>query len=457
MMSEKYKNKISFTLFLTSVLTFFLLWIIFAEPIRNVIVKNSKETATNNIINIDNNLDLKKFWEAYFLVKNHYYDLEWIKKQDLVDWAINWMINSIWDKHSQFMNTKESKSFNDALSWDFEWIWAIVEINDLGVKIDRIFKWSPAKKYWLLKDDILIEANWESLKNLELREAVDKIKWLAWTDVLLKILRSWEVDILEINVVRGKINIPTVETKEFDENNEIAYIALNMYGQNSAYDFKKALFDFKYKKGIIIDLRDNWGWFLHSAVEILSNFIENWKDIVEVREKDLSKNTYYKSVWYSDKYKWKIVILINWNSASASEITAWCLKDYNKAILVWINTYWKWSVQEPFEFSDWSQLKLTIAKWFTPKWVNIDKDWIKPDIKVEFKKEDYLLEECILSWRCKSDLKKEDFEFYDRQLEVSKKVLEDFIKFKTSNITISKFLEKKPEYKNDSEEIINID
>jgi carboxyl-terminal processing protease len=229
---------------------------------------------------------------------------------------------------------------------------------------------------------------------------------------------------------------------------------LNMYWEDSAIEFKKALNSFKDKSWIIIDLRDNGWWYLQSAVQILSNFIKNGEELVQVKWKKILNNVSYPSKNNWNIYNWKIVIIINGNSASASEITAWALKDYNKAILVWTKSYWKGSVQEPYSFSDGSQIKLTIAKWFTPNWVNIDKDWIKPDIKIEFKKQDYDLKECKKVWVCDKNLEKEDFKFYDRQLEESKKVLNDFVRFGAANITVSKFLEKNPEYRQLDNEIL---
>ena len=443
---KKNKNKISFSIFLTSVLTFFLLWVFLAEPITNLYVKIIKKSDINVFYDEKDDLNLKKFWDTYSLLKEKYYSLDWIKKTDLVDWAITWMVNAIWDKHSVFMNIKEAESFNAILKWDFEWIWAIVNKMPLWIKIDRILKGSPAKKYWLKKWDIITEANNIKLEDLNISEAVDKIKGKAWTEVVLKILRAWENRVIEKKVIRAKIKIPTVEIKEFEKNKDIWYIALNMYWENSAREFKKALEWFKNKSWIIIDLRDNWGWYLQAAVQILSNFVENWEKLVQVKWKELLNNVVYPSINDWNIYKGKIVILINGNSASASEITAWALKDYNKAILVWTKSYWKWSVQEPFSFSDWSQLKFTIAKWFTPKGVNIDKDWIEPDIDIEIKKQDYDLEECKKVWVCRKNLKIEDFEFYDRQLEEGKKALNDFISFWNSNIAISKYLEKNPEY-----------
>ena len=422
------KNKIGFSIFLTSVLTFFLLWVFLAEPISNLYVKNIAKSDISLFNSKKQDLDLTKFWEVYSLLKSKYYSLDWIKQSDLVDWAIAWMVDAIWDKHSEFMNTSEAKSFNEALSWDFEWIWAYVEKTPIWVKIDMLIKGSPAKKYWVKKNDIIIEANWVKLEDLDIWKAIEQIKWPAGSEVILKILRSWEKELLEIKVIRAKVKIPTIETKEFEENKNIGYIALNMYWETSSEEFKNALKQMKDKDWIIIDLRDNWGWYLTSAVEILSNFIENWEVLVSVKWKSILNNSSYKSAWFWDKYNWKIAVLINWNTASASEITAWALRDYNKAILIWTKSYWKGSVQEPYGFDDWSQIKFTVAKWFTPKGLNIDKDWIEPDIKVEFEKQDYNLEECKKVWKCDKNMKQEDFEFYDRQLEKSKEVLEDFIK-----------------------------
>jgi carboxyl-terminal processing protease len=115
-----------------------------------------------------------------------------------------------------------------------------------------------------------------------------------------------------------------------------------------------------------------------------------------------------------------MVVIINENSASASEITAWALSDYNKAILVWKKSYGKWSVQQPFDLSNGWTLKLTIARWFTPENKNIDKEGIEPDIEVGFEKEDF-----------END--------YDRQLETAKEVLNSFIKYGSPKLSVDKY------------------
>jgi carboxyl-terminal processing protease len=332
------------------------------------------------------------------------------------------MVESLWDKHSEFMTISETERFNQALSWDFEWIWAVVEKNPLWVQIERIIKWSPAKKYWLFKDDIIIEANWTILQELDLFDSVDEIKWPAWTKVLLKILRTWEDSILEIEVTRDKIKIPSVDSKIIEDTN-IWYIALNMFWEDTDIEFTKALELLKNTDGIIIDLRDNGWWYLQKAVSILSELVEEWENLVFTKYKQLFNNIVYKSINDWNIYTWKIVVLINWNSASASEITAWALSDHKKAIIVWEKSYWKWSVQQAFDINWGWLLKLTIAKWYTPNDINIDKEWINPDIEVKFEKEDYENE-------------------YDRQLETAKEALNDFIKYWSLQLTIDKFINK---------------
>ncbi len=414
-------------LILTLFFTFFSLWVKLSPYLDNYYVNNILKSDKNDTINekIDlfkfknNDLDLKRFWSVYDIIKSNYYWVDWIDKEKLIDWAIAWLVKSLWDKHSEFFTTKDTLQFNQTLSWDFEWIWAVVKKMPLWIEIERIIKWSPAKKYWIKEKDIILKANNIELKDLSLYNAVDKIKWPAWTNVVLNIIRQWEKDLLNINVIRAKIKIPSVSSKILKKSN-IWYIELNMFWQNTSVDFEKELSKMQDTVGLIIDLRNNGWGYLQSAVEILSRFIKNWKIVVKTKYRDSFFDVVYRSVNSWKIYDKKIVVIINSSSASASEITAWALKDYKKAIIVWVKSYWKWSVQQPFSLKDKSMVKLTIAKWFTPNGKNIDKEWIIPDIEIKFKKEDF---------------KKQ----YDRQLEESKKILKDFIKIWSLNLVIDKY------------------
>ena len=439
---NKVKNTNNFALFFVIFLTSFLLGVIFSfsvgEKINTELLKSTRNVDVMTIL-WESELDLKNFWEVYNIIKLNNYDSDQIKNDDLVNWAIKWLVNWLWDKHSEYLTSDETEQFNNVLSWDFEWIGAVVTANPLWVTIDRIIKWSPAKKYGLKSGDIIIKANEIKLEWMWLYDAVEKIKWPAWTEVILDIIRSWEKNILTFDVIRDKIKIPSVDFETFNEW-KIAYIAINMFWEETSKEFKKALEENIDSEWLIIDLRDNWWGYLQSAVSILSNLIEDDKTIVVTKYRDMLSNISYPSINNGNIYEWKIVILINENSASASEITAWALKDYQKAILVWKKTYGKWSVQKPFDLNDGSMLKLTIAKWFTPNDINIDKEGILPDIIVDFKKEDYIFEECVNAWICDKNMEKEDFELYDRQLEVAKKILDIFIENDAYKLSIDKYL-----------------
>lgn len=366
----------------------------------------------NNLFKSENssfltNSDLIIFQESMDIIINNFYSANSISKKDLVYWMIKWVVESLKDKHSEFFNIDETKKFNETLSWDFEWIWAVIAKSDFWVLIERIIAGSPAKEYWLLAGDIIIKADNIELKDMNVNEAVNKIRWPAGSKVKLEILRKWEKEILTKEVIRKKINVPSVDSKILDNN--IWYIMLSIFWEKTWDEFEKILKELNSKniKWLIIDLRDNWWGYLQTAVSVLSNFVEKDKLLVTTKEKNILNNKAYFSFW-NDNKKIPIILLINWNSASASEITAGALKDYDLAILVWEKSYWKWSVQEPFILSDWSELKITVAKWYTPLDNLIDWIWIKPDFEVNFIKEDI-------------DNK------FDRQLDRAKTIMNKFI------------------------------
>lgn len=429
---NSFKHKSNLLTFLTIFLTSFLLGIIFsfilADKIGSPMLINSSKWVISRITESKNDLELERFWEVYEKIKKNSYDIWNIDKEILIDWAIKWLVEWLWDKHSEYMNNEEKQQFEWLLRWDFEWIWAIVEEHQLWVAIDRVIKWSPALKYWIKSRDIVIKANWHELQNIDLFEAISYIKWPAGTKVDLEILREWENEILNITVVRDKITIPSVNW-EILENN-IWYIALNMFWDDTVEEFLKTLKTLENTDGLIIDLRDNGGWYLYAATEILSELLEHNTPLVTVKYSNRIFNEEYKSINFWETYNNPIVVLINENSASASEIVSWALHDHKKAILVWKKTYWKWSVQNPFEVSNNGLLKITIAKWFTPNDKNIDKEGIEPDIEIDFEKEDFKTQ-------------------YDRQLETAKEVLWTYIQSNSIDITLSNYshLIKKDEEK----------
>ena len=349
-------------------------------------------------------LQLADFWETYNYILNDYIYINEVEKKVLEQWAVKWLVDALWDIHSEYLNPQETEQFNNMLSGDFEWIGAVVDKVDLGIIVERVLKGSPAKEFWVRKWDIILEANGEELQDLGLYEAVEKIKGPASSSVDLKILRAGESDILEIRVIRQKIVIPSVEAEAYEESKDY-YISLNKFWDNSSEEFLEELRKAEGYEGLIIDLRDNWGGYLQSAVEMLSEFIEDGKILVTTKYRDNQNNFSYKSRNDWEVFDKRMVVLINGNSASAAEILAGALSDYNKAILIWEKSYGKGSVQQPYSFENGALLKLTIAKWLTPKGHHIDKEWLEPDLEVLFEEEDY-------------------DDNYDRQLEEAKKLLQ---------------------------------
>lgn len=416
-------------------LTCFLLWVISSLVAANYANSVMLKTPISSLNSFGSDLNLDKFWTVYDIIGEEYYSETIPEKKDLENGAIKWMVEALWDPHSEFMDPETTKKFDELLSGDFEGIGAVIEKHPLGVSVDRIIKGSPAKKYDIRSGDVIMEANGENLENLDLYDAVDKIKGPAGSSVVLKIMRAGEDKSFEITVIRDTIHIPSVELEMMEEG-KIAYISLNMFGDTTSQEFNSIMQEVlsSQAQGIILDVRDNGGGYLQSAVEILSDFIPNGEVLVKTRHKDSFFDENYLSQNTGILFDKKIVVLMNGNSASASEISAAALSEYNKAILVGEKSYGKWSVQQPFDLDDGSLLKLTIAKWYSPKDRNIDGEGIEPDIEILFQEEDYENK-------------------YDRQLEEAKKILQLFQEKGTIGLTLEAYKKSQEQNTISSEEV----
>ncbi len=358
------------------------------EKIKNRI--KIKELDLNLDSNIPKIKEKKKiFSDVYKTLNTRFYDKEKIDKVKMLEKATKALAEATNDKHTVYFPAVDNKNFNEAIKWEYEWIWAYVEMEKPWVfKIISPIAWSPAEKAWLKWWDIVLKVNWKEVKeNNSISEVVSWIKWPAWTVVKLTIKR-WN-KIFDLEVTRWHIVLKEVEYKKL--NYSTYYIKMKFFGPSIAREFNKALEDLKKQKNIkkiIFDLRWNWGWYLAQAVDILSHFVPAWQDTVFI--KYLWYNDSYTSRWYDDIdfSKYKIIILQNGWTASASEIFIGTLKDYfPNSVIIWEKSYWKWSVQTIKQYSDGSSLKYTIAKWFTWKThTGIDGIWINPDIEVKMDK-----------------------------------------------------------------------
>lgn len=330
--------------------------------------------------------------DIYNTIIKWHYNKDNFDEWEIIDSAISWITKWTDDKHTVYFPPIESENFNDALNWDYEWIWSYVDMEKPGaVRIVSPIPWSPSEKAWLKWWDLIIKVDWKEIKeDNSLKEVITWIKWPAWSHVLLTINRNWAI--LEIEVIRERIILTDIESEIL--NTTTYYLQIKSFWEHVSRDFKesiKVLNENKNINKIIIDLRNNWWGYLNEVTEMLSYFVEKDQNTAVVKYHDSEK--IFISKWYElvDFSKYKIVILQNSGTASASEILIWTLKDYYENIeLIWENTYWKWSVQVMKSYTDWSLLKYTIAKWFT-WWTEtwIDWIWIKPTIELEFDLKNY--------------------------------------------------------------------
>ncbi len=343
------------------------------ENVDNKIYKKITDVSNFSILN-----------DVYLKLKNNHYNSNMFVDEDLIRWAIKWMVDSTQDKYSSYFTSKESQNFTDKLNWQFEWIWAHVEMESPWIlKIVSPIFWSPAEKAWLKSGDQIIKIDDFLVdENISLDNAVNKIKWKAWTSVQLTIKRK-EENIIVI-VTREVINIKYINYKLLDSWDH--YIKIILFSNNIYNDFIKILNDISkdsWDKKIIIDLRNNPWWSLDEITNMMNFFVPNWEPIAVIKYKNLITNIVSLGSNLNFQNRNIIVLINNW-TASASEIMALTLKDYIKNLkIIWENSYGKWSVQSLDIYYDNSSLKYTIAKWFswkTQTW--IDWTWIIPDIEI---------------------------------------------------------------------------
>lgn len=342
--------------------------------------------------------------KIFSLIEKNYYGFKNISPEKREDAFIHSLVASMGDKHSEYFNIDETKEFTSELNGDFEGIGAVIGEVTEGVKIEKVIVWSPAEKSGLKVGDTILSVNAVSLAWKKATEAVKEIRGLKWTVAHLEYISDGQKK--TIDVMRDVVNIPSVEAKIL-EGTSIGYIQINTFWEHTPDEFIKALeyLTWSGATGLILDFRFNGWGYLDSAVKMLSNILPNHTAVVTTKENNPANNETYFTEWDAIvDTNLPIVLLVNEYSASASEIFAWALKDYDRAVLIGTKTYWKWSVQQPFDIGDGSMVKITVANWFTPKGKNINEEGIIPDMVVDFTPEDYK-------------------KTFDRQLEVAKKAI----------------------------------
>jgi len=349
--------------------------------------------------NIQNDEKLEKINEITEILNKWYIYSNYISWTKMWEAAMQAYVSALWDPFTGYLTSEDNKSLYKELKWtsDFEGIGAVVTKVPEGIMVEKIIKDGPAFKVGIKPLDIILKADNIDLLELPLWEWVSKIKWPKWTNVDLMIKRDGKI--ININVTRDKVELKSVESKFLNyKNKKLWYISISTVWEDTYNQFLKQIkellsLDIKW---IIIDLRWNGGWYLDIWYTIWSMWAKKWDIIVQTKYKDSSDDKVFKAEEKGILNNFPTVVLVDDYTASAWEIITAAIKNNNKnsTKILWIQTFWKWTIQTIKEFKDGSSLKYTIWKWYTPDNKNLSdgiKPWngIKPDIEIKFDGELY--------------------------------------------------------------------
>ncbi|MFM8551239.1 MAG: S41 family peptidase [Nitrospiraceae bacterium] len=323
--------------------------------------------------------ELKTFSEVLSQIQKHY--VEEVKPKDLVQGAIRGMLATL-DPHSAYMTPEMYKEVQVETKGEFGGVGIQIGIKDNRLAVIAPIEGTPAHRAGIKAGDFIIKVNEESTKDLTLMDAVQKMRGPKGSKVTLTIQRDGVADPLPFTLERDIIKIESVRTKVLDGN--IAYVRLTQFQEASGRDLSKALKKFKEQKlqSTILDLRNNPGGLLTAAVEVSEQFVAPGKLIVYIKGRDGRKDEYLSRMKDAPE-EYPLIILVNEGSASASEIVAGALPDWGRAVIIGTTTFGKGSVQTILPLADGSGLRLTTAKYYTPKGRSIQSTGITPDIVVK--------------------------------------------------------------------------
>ncbi len=319
------------------------------------------------------------FWEAWNLVHNEYVDQP-VDDTELMQGAIRGMMNALGDQHSSYMDPDEFLQANTHLEGEYEGIGAWVDPDAEFLTIVDPMPGSPAEEAGLKPGDQIIAVDGEDVTGMDGNLVIRKVLGPADSKVILTIMREGEDSFLDFEITRASIVIPSVESEMLEE--EIAYVRIFDFGENTTNDLRAALETLLTEdpKGLIIDLRGNPGGFLHTSIEVASEFIPEGLILIE-RFGDGREEQYFAEEG-GIATEIPLVVLINGGSASASEIVAGAIQDYNRGTLIGETSFGKGSVQSWRALSNGGAVRITIARWYTPKDRQIHEEGLTPDIEV---------------------------------------------------------------------------
>ncbi len=329
-------------------------------------------------------LDYSSVEQVYSLLKTDFDGV--LDNNNLLDGLKSGLVEATGDPYTEYLNAQDAKEFDDQLSGSFTGIGAELGTDDENnILIVAPLAGYPAEKAGLKSKDIISAIDGQTTAGMTVNTAVKKIRGPANSQVTLTIIRG-SAKPFDVTITRTQITLPSVESKV--EGN-IGYLKISQFSNDTVEAAAKAAKSFKDKglKAVVLDLRDNPGGYLSGAVDVSSLWLDKGKTVVSERRGKQILSTDYSTGTATLKGL-PTVVMINGGSASASEIAAGALHDNDAAVVVGEKSFGKGSVQQLEQLFGGAALKVTIARWYTPKGVNIDQQGITPDVQVGLSDDD---------------------------------------------------------------------
>lgn len=361
--------------------------ILFGFLIGNVVNFSKKDTASSSVPS-----DLKEFVATYNDIVNNYYTS--VNKEELIDAGIKGMINYLDDPYATYFDGTNSTTFNQTLEGNYEGIGVEVTNDNNKVKVTKVFDDTPAKKAGIKVGDYINKVNGESTEGKTLSEVVSSIKNAKSKEIEITITRDNQEKVLK--VTRATVDMPYTSSKVYEQKGKkIGYLRIEMFSNNIGKQVKKELTSLEKQKidKLVIDVRDNPGGYLTQVTDILSLFMTKKDIIYQLQTKDKKQKVYGTSS--KATYKYSVTVIINENSASASEILASAFKETYGAEVVGVKSYGKGTVQKTGDLNNGDTIKYTVQKWLTPKGNWINEKGVSPtkEVKLELANGEKLTED----------------------------------------------------------------
>jgi carboxyl-terminal processing protease len=328
---------------------------------------------------------LKVFTEILSLVQSNY--VEEVNSRDLIYGAVKGMLDTL-DPHSAFMPPDAFREMQVETQGSFGGLGIEITVKDRMLTVVAPIDGTPAERAGIQPGDRIVKIEGQPTKDMTLMDAVRKLRGPKGSKVTISILREGLPDPMDIPLVRETIEVHSVRSKDLGDG--IYYVRITSFQEKTSKDLEKAL-EQAQKAGdaaLILDLRNDPGGLLNQAVTVSDMFLDKGQLIVYTQGRIKNQDLRFTAEHSDGLPKWPMVVLVNGGSASASEIVAGALQDWKRAVLIGTKTFGKGSVQTVIPLSDGSGLRLTTAKYFTPRGRSIHGIGITPDIIVELPKPD---------------------------------------------------------------------